>query len=146
MQDFTNSNNHVLYFGAASLFLPDTTYYQNEQSREQLIGLFTATTMQLLTLYGYEPAAAQKLITEALAFDALLVPVTKSSVESADYVKLYNPLDRKEVSAKAKNINLVALADSLVESKIDKLIITNLDLTLSREEWSLDWFFIKKRV
>jgi putative endopeptidase len=69
MQDFMNSNNQVLYFGASRLFLPDTTYYKDEKTKAQLIGLFTQTTTQLLNLYGFSKEEIEKLIADALAFD-----------------------------------------------------------------------------
>ena len=53
-----------------------------------------------------------KLIKEALAFDALLVPVTKSSVEAADYVKMYNPLAKSDVN-KLTNFNVMSCAEAL---------------------------------
>ncbi len=107
MQDFMNSNIEVLYFGAADLFLPDTSYYKDEATKAQLISLFTATTSQLLSLYGFSKEEIDQLISDALAFDALLVPVTKSSVERADYVKLYNPLSKEKVNKFTKNFDLV---------------------------------------
>ncbi|MDX9691735.1 MAG: hypothetical protein RBT45_04705, partial [Acholeplasmataceae bacterium] len=64
MQDFMNSNNQVLYFGASNLFLPDTSYYKDEKTKEQLIGLFTQTTSQLLSLYGFSQDEVTSLITE----------------------------------------------------------------------------------
>ena len=76
-QDFMNSNIQVLYFGASSLYLPDTSYYKDETTKAQLIGLFSQTTSALLKLYGFSDEETSKLLTEALAFDALLVPVTK---------------------------------------------------------------------
>jgi len=127
MQDFMNSNNQVLYFGAADLFLPDTSYYKDEKTKAQLMGLFTATTTQLLTLYGFSKEEIDKLLAEALAFDELLVPVTKSSVEKADYVKMYNPLKKEEVQKLTQNFDLMANAESLVKQNVDQLIITNLD-------------------
>nr|HPN90688.1 hypothetical protein [Bacilli bacterium] len=81
MQDFMNSNNQVLYFGEADLFLPDKSYYENKEMKDQLLGMFRMTTMQILKLYGYSDEAAQEIITKALAFDELLVLVAKSSVE-----------------------------------------------------------------
>ncbi|MGS0972770.1 MAG: M13 family metallopeptidase [Candidatus Izemoplasmataceae bacterium] len=127
MQDFMNSNNQILYFGAADLFLPDTSYYKDETKKEQLIGLFTMTTKQLLTLYGFSQEEVEKLIHEALAFDELLVPVTKSSVEKADYVKMYNPMSKDDVNKFTKNFNLMENAEALVKEDVDQLIITNLD-------------------
>jgi len=127
MQDFMNSNNQVLYFGASNLFLPDTSYYKDENTKKQLMGLFTTTTTQLLTLYGFPKEEIDKLMSEALAFDELLVPVTKSSVEKADYVKMYNPLGKVEVQELTKNFDVIAKAEGLVNQTIDQLIIMNLD-------------------
>ena len=127
MQDFMNSNNQVLYFGASDLFLPDTSYYKDEKTKAQLMGLFTMTTKQLLALYGFSNEEIDKLVEEAIAFDALLVPVTKSSVEKADYVKMYNPLSKEEVQKRTQNFDIMAHADSLVNQSVDQLIVTNLD-------------------
>lgn len=127
MQDFMNSNNHVLYFGSSSLFLPDTSYYQNEDQKAQLMGLFTMTTKQLLTLYGFKDDEIDKLINEAIEFDAFLVPVTKSSIEKADYVKLYNPLTREDILSKTTSFDLMGTADKLVGQVVDQLICMNPD-------------------
>ena len=116
MQDFMNSNNQVLYFGASNLFLPDTSYYKDEKTKAQLMGLFTATTKALLTLYGFSNDEVEKLLSEALTFDELLVPVTKSSVEKADYVKMYNPLSKEEVEKLSKSFNLMSIAEKTCES------------------------------
>lgn len=127
MQDFMNSNNQVLYFGASNLFLPDTSYYKDENTKKQLIGLFSNATTQLLTLYGFTKEDIDQLITEALAFDELLVPVTKSSVEKADYVKMYNPLKKAEVQKLTQTFDVMANAETLVKQPVDQLIVMNLD-------------------
>ena len=66
-----------------------------------------ATTKQLLTLYGFSSEEIERFINEAIEFDALLVPVTKSSVEKADYVKMYNPFQKEEIEKLTKNFNLI---------------------------------------
>jgi len=126
-QDFMNSNNQVLYFGAAGLFLPDTTYYKDEATKTQLLALFTQTMTELLNLYGFSKEEIDKLITDAVAFDALLVPVTKSSVESADYVKMYNPLSKSDVNKLTKNFNVMKSAEALVKQDVKQLIVLNPD-------------------
>lgn len=133
-QDFLNSNNQVLYFEATNLFLPDTTYYKDEEKKAQLIGLFTQTTSNLLRLYGYNEEKINQLLNDALAFDELLVPVTKSSVEKADYVKLYNPMKRDEVNSYTKTFSIMNAADQLVKSDVDQLIVTNPDFIHSFDE------------
>lgn len=127
MQDFKDSNNQILYFASAGLFLPDTTYYQDEATKEQLLGLFRSTTLEVLTLYGYSLEAANALISDAIKFDSLLVPVTKSKVESADYVKNYNPMSRSQINDLVKNFDLMGVADKLVNQKVDTLVVTNPD-------------------
>ena len=127
MQDFMNSNNKILYFSAAGLLLPDTSYYKDAQQKKQLLDLFTMTTKNLLTLYGFSPSEIERLIADAIAFDALLVPVTKSSVEKADYVKMYNPLSKETIQKRTENFNLIGNAESLVNQPVDQLIVTNLD-------------------
>lgn len=127
MQDFMNSNNEVLYFGAADLFLPDTSYYKDENTKAQLIGLFTQTTTQLLKLYGFSQDEINQLMNEALAFDELLVPVTKSSIEKADYVKMYNPMSKAEIQNVVNNFDLIENAEKLVKQNVDQLIVMNPD-------------------
>lgn len=126
-QDFMNSNNQILYFSAAGLFLPDTSYYKDETKKAQLIGLFTQSTKALLSLYGFSNAKTDKLIRDALAFDALLVPVTKSSVEKADYVKMYNPFTRETIEKLSRHFNLMGKAETLVKDTVNQLIVTNPD-------------------
>lgn len=127
MQDFMNSNNQVLYFGASDLFLPDTSYYKDEQSKEQMLGLFKQTSKALLALFGYNEQDLQSIIDDAILFDSLLVPVTKSSVEKADYVKMYNPLKKEEVNTKVKTFGVIKTAEKLVNQTVDELIVLNLD-------------------
>lgn len=134
MQDFMNSNNQVLYFGASDLFLPDTSYYKDEKTKAQLIGLFTATTKELLSLYGFSPEETDRLIKEALAFDELLVPVTKSSVEKADYVKMYNPFSKEDVRKHTKNFDVMTKAEELVRQTVDQLIVLNPDFLHAFDE------------
>ncbi len=125
MQDFKHSDNQILYFGGADLFLPDTSYYKDPKQKEQMIGLFTQTTTQLLKLYGFSDDKIEQLLKDALAFDEMLVPVTKSSVEKADYVKMYNPMTKADVEQRTTDINVMAIAESLVNEPVDQLIITH---------------------
>merc|ERR1711879_322442 len=102
------------------------------------------------TLYGFEDEAIDKLINEAIAFDALLVPVTKSSVEKADYVKLYNPRTREDIQSKTASFDLMGAADGLVGQEVDQLIcmdpdfIDAFDSIINEENFNLikSWMII----
>ena len=126
-QDFMNSNNQILYFGASDLFLPDTSYYKDEKTKDQMMGMFKETSKQLLVLLGFSESEALTTIDEAISFDALLVPVTKSSVEKADYVKQYNPFKKDEVKHIVHTFDVMALGEQLVNQPIEQLIIQNPD-------------------
>lgn len=153
-QDFMNSNNQILYFGAEDLFLPDTSYYQDEKQKEQLIGLFTMSTKQLLSLYGYSEEETNALIKDALAFDELLVPVTKSSVEKADYVKMYNPFSKKDIIDLTKQFNLMGCAEDLVNQSVDQLIVTDpkfikaFDDIINKDHFDIikSWMIVKNTI
>lgn len=151
MQDFMNSNNQVLYFSGPNLFLPDTSYYQDDTKKAQLMGLFKATTSQLMKLYIFSDEDIEDMLSKAIAFDELLVPVTKSSVERADYVKMYNPISKDDVSKRVKNVDLIGVAEALVKQDVDQLIVTNLDFInafdtiINNENYELikSWMIVK---
>lgn len=125
VQDFMNSNNHVLYFSEADLFLPDKSHYENEQTKEQLLGLFTMTSSQVLKLYGLTDEEAGTILNKAIAFDALLANISKTNVEKADYVKMYNPYAKKDLKGKTDAVDLFTLGSKLVGEEIDKLVVLN---------------------
>lgn len=122
MQDFKNSQTQGLYFTLSKLLLPDTSYYQNPEQKAQLLGLWQQTTANVLKLYGLDSAKIDDLIRDTMAFDELLLPVTKSSVEQADIIKMYNPFSAQEVHTKVKNVDLNHIAKSLVGTIPEQLI------------------------
>lgn len=134
MEDFLDSKNQVMYFGVSGLILPDTSYYAKEETKAQLLGLWQDSTTTVLKLYGLEEGYIQKLIADTIKFDSLLVPITKSRVEEADYVKMYNPVKREDIVQKIQNFNLMSLADALVKTEVDQLIIPNLDVIAKFDE------------
>lgn len=149
MQDFMNSNNQVLYSAGAGTILPDTSYYQNEEQKNQMLGLWQAVTTGTLKLYGLSDEEVAKLISDTILFDSLLVPVTKSSVEAADYVKLYNPLTVKEIKEKVHSVDVVKVANELVNAEVEKIVFTHIpfvdefDKIISEENFEIIKSWIK---
>ncbi len=125
VQDFMNSNNHVLYFSEARLFLPDKSHYENEQTKQQLLGAFMMTSGQVLKLYGLNDEEAGDILNKAVAFDGLLANVSKTNVEKADYVKMYNPYTKNELKGKTNAVDLLEVGAKLVGQEVDKLIVIN---------------------
>lgn len=150
-QDMTNTKENILYAYPAGTILPDKTYYDegNEQG-PQLLQVFSDMTKQLLVKFGKSEAEAEQILTNALAFDKLVVPHVRSSEESADYSKEYNPRSFAEVSAYSQQLDLGNLIKSLVHAEPEKIIVTEpayyeaLNELVSPENFQLlkDWLMI----
>lgn len=150
-QDMTNTKENVLYAYPAGTILPDKTYYDEEnQQGPQLLQVFSDMTKQLLVLFGKTEAEAQQIITNALAFDKLVVPHVRSSEESADYSKEYNPRSFAEVTAYSDHLDLGQLIKDLVKDEPEKIIVTEpayyeaLNSLVTPENFQLlkDWLLI----
>lgn len=149
--DFMNSNTQVLYFSESDLFLPDKSYYEKEETKQQLLGAFMMATSQVLKLYGLGEEESGKLLNEAIALDALLANISKTNVEKADYVKMYNPYTEKELKEKIKTCDLFKIGSNLVGEKIEKLVVINpkfidaFDSIINEENFGLikSWMLIK---
>ncbi|MBA1394995.1 M13 family peptidase, partial [Lactobacillus sp. XV13L] len=113
-----------VYVAAPGLILPDTSYYQDNPSGEQLLKIYQQTAIQLLQKIGETPEAAQTLVQQALAFDRSLVDYVKSAEEQADYVKMYNPQSMAEFSKQGQDLDFAALINQAVAAEVPQVIVT----------------------
>ncbi|MDO4670633.1 MAG: M13 family metallopeptidase [Aerococcus sp.] len=123
--DMKNTDQYEFYLDQPSLILPDKTYYkENREQGEQLLAVFKESAMKVFTLAGFSKEDADEIVTDAIAFDELLWPATWSSEQRADYTKIYNPRERKEVEEYSEHFSIMHLLDSFVEQQVDKVIVT----------------------
>jgi len=87
--DMGNAQGHALYAAAPMLFLPEVGYY-GDPAGQRLLAVFGEVGAALLELAGVP--GAEKIVADAIAFDAMLVPYVKTAVERAAYAELYNPV------------------------------------------------------
>lgn len=150
--DMKNTKINILHAGAADTILPDKTYYDpDNQQGPQLLQVFAEMTNALLEKFGKTPEEAAAIVANALAFDRLIVPHVRSSEESADYSKEYNPRTFAEVKAYSSQLNLGRLLQELVHDRPQQINVIQpayfeaLDQLLIPDHFSLlkDWMLVE---
>jgi len=124
--DMKNTQINALYAGTPGLFLPDRTYYENNNpAYDQLMPIFTNMVTSLLVLADYSGNEADEIIESAKKFDAAIAPNVKSAEESADYTKMYNPMDFTEFAKYSSSIDLTKFANDLFGKAPEQIIVTD---------------------
>lgn len=113
--DMKDSDHKMLYFGPHPTFMPDSTYYADDNEQGQaLLAKFAELAKEFLALTGLTPQEAEKIVTEAMAFDAAYAVYTKTSEEAAIYTELYHPTSLKDFFATLPAA-IQALKDSICQ-------------------------------
>ncbi len=125
MADMKNAQENALYLDPATLILPDKTYYADgHEKAEQMLQVYFEMAVELLQKCGHTRPEAETIAEQALAFDRGLAPHVKSSEESADYTKAYNPRNLTELAAYSDTIDLKRAAEELVALPVEQVIVT----------------------
>lgn len=126
MADMKDAQNNALYAGAASIILPDPSYYDTDnQTGAMLLSIYSDMLKQLWTLYGLSEEEAAAVVQETMEFDALLVPYALTAEESSDFETLYNPISFEDFCAKGGDIDFAALLTELLGQEPDQIILTH---------------------
>jgi len=124
MADMGNASVNALYASAPALYLPDTSYYENATGT-QLLEYFSQSIRECLVLSGYTEEEASLLTTQAIEFDALLVPYIKSAEEASEFTLMYNPVTMSEFASYCSSLDLNNLVSRLVGSLPEQIIVTD---------------------
>ncbi|GAW98932.1 M13 family metallopeptidase [Secundilactobacillus mixtipabuli] len=126
--DMKNSTKYALFASGPRLFLPDKTYYEDDnQAAKQLMPVLEKMMTQLFELAGYDAATTKTIIQQATAFDKLIAPHVKSAEESADYSKMYNPRTLDQIADSTDQLDLKTAISALVHGTPEKIITTEPD-------------------
>lgn len=120
--DRKNTKNNSLSFDRPDLILPDTTSYKNPASKA-LLDVYEKQVTDLLILGGIEADVAAEYAKNAVAFDAKIAKVAKSSEERADDVALYNPTDTSDFEEKTKTIAFDRFLSEAFEKKTNRVVV-----------------------
>ncbi|VEU80219.1 M13-type metalloendopeptidase [Haploplasma axanthum] len=125
--DMKNASINTLYLGTPGIILPDKGYYDESnpafKTGEMLIAKYKEVLNRLFDLV--EIKDGDKILNQALEFDKLLVPITKTSEEKSDYVKSYNPYELEKLTRSTKLISLEKIIESLISVEVKEVIVTN---------------------
>lgn len=150
--DMKNTKINALYAGTPGLFLPDRTYYENNNpAYDQLMPVFSKMVTSLLVLADYSSSEADEIMESAKKFDSSIAPHVKSAEESADYTKSYNPRKFAEFAKTSSNIDFKGYADSLFGNAPEQIIVTEpkyyeaLDSFVNEDSFSdmKNWMLVK---
>ena len=118
-----DTTHHCVMIQGAGVILPDVTYYQNEQQRDMMLGMWSGFARQVLTIAGHSEEQADALIRDTLAFDALIAKYAKSQEEWSEYTKLYNPMKTGRLAGMVKPLNLKKLLQALFGFVPEEIIV-----------------------
>ena len=124
MADMGHADTNALYVEPAGLFLLDKSYYEDEATRDMLQSLFAMMAYNLLVLAGKTEADAERIVTEALAFDASIAPYMLNAEESSNYTSMYNPTPFDAFDAGIEGFDLTALFSPLLGAVPETVIVT----------------------
>ncbi|WP_303974426.1 M13 family metallopeptidase [Streptococcus merionis] len=119
-QDLEDTSSRIIELSSPSTILPDVSYYDDKETKEQVLDLYKSTSLKVLSLMGYKEKEAEKMIDQAIAFDALLVPYVPSSEELADIESQHNIRTASDLKAYSKTIDFASLANGLVGQELDR--------------------------
>lgn len=120
--DFKDSSKQKLALQIPGLILPDKSYYNDKKTKENLLNLYKESVLNVLKLFEIEDDLAKKLVQDRLKLDELLFKYNPTSEELADYVKLYNLLEIKDVSNKTNLLDIKRIANELVNDNVTEII------------------------
>ncbi len=115
--------HHCVMIRGAGVILPDVSYYKNEQQRDAMLEMWSASAKQVLAIAGHSEEEIDALIKDTLSFDARIAQYAKSQEEWSEYVKMYNPMKTGRVAGMVKPFNLKKLLTDLFGYVPEEIIV-----------------------
>ena len=109
--DMKNTKQHLVYLQGASVILPDASYYKPEMAaqKEQILGIWTNVAKAVMAKTDLTPEDQETYVADALAFDAILGSLVKTSEEWSRYIEMYNPMETAKVAEMLSTVDLGAI-------------------------------------
>ncbi|MDF7681930.1 M13 family metallopeptidase [Lactobacillus sp. ESL0679] len=124
--DLKNARKNALYFGSAGTILPDTTSYQNPNSK-QLLDIFKKQSIKLLELAGVSEDEATTYAENAIKFDSKMAQNSKSAEDTAEVTSTYHPMSVNDFKAKFGDFDMAGFLQGTIGKDPDQIVVTNPD-------------------
>ena len=124
--DMKNTKQRLVYIQGAGVILPDASYYKPEMAaqKEQLLGIWTNVAKMVMAKTDLAPADQEQYVADALAFDALLGGLVKTSEEWARYIEMYNPMDTETVAGMLSTLDFKGMLAELFGRVPTTVVVT----------------------
>ncbi len=121
-----DTTHHCVMIQGPGVILPDASYYKEgrEQQRDMLLNMWSGSAKPVLAIAGHSEEEIEKLLADALAFDALVAKFIKTNEEWSEYTKMYNPMKTGRVAGMVKPLNLKKLLSDLFGFVPEEIIVT----------------------
>ena len=113
--DMKNTKQHLVYLQGPGVILPDASYYKPEMEAQktQILGIWANVAKMVMAQTDLSPEDQEKYVADALAFDAILGSLVKTSEEWSRYVEMYNPMEEGKVAEMLSTIDFGAILTDL---------------------------------
>ena len=124
--DMKNTKQHLVYLQGAGVILPDASYYKPEMEAQktQILAIWANVAKAVMAKTDLSPEDQEKYVSDALAFDAILGSLVKTSEEWSKYVEMYNPVETSKVSEMLSTIDFNAILNDLFGKVPGTVVVT----------------------
>lgn len=124
--DMKDTKRRLVYIQGPRVILPDASYYKPEMAaqKEQILGIWTNVAKAVMAKTDLAPEAQEQYVADALAFDAILGGLVKTSEEWSKYVEMYNPTDTDKVASMLSTLDFGAILTDLFGRVPDTIVVT----------------------
>ena len=124
--DMKDTKRRLVYIQGPRVILPDASYYKPEMAaqKEQILGIWTNVAKAVMAKTDLAPEAQEQYVADALAFDAILGGLVKTSEEWSKYVEMYNPTDTDKVAGMLSTLDFGAILTDLFGRVPDTIVVT----------------------
>lgn len=141
--DMIDATKNTLYVSSAGTILPSKDYYEDNETGELLLDVFSQSLTNVLEIIGETSEDAQKITEDTLKFDALMAKYSQTAEESSEYTSMYNPVSAKQFAAYSKNVPMLDIINKLLPKEATEVVVTaveffeNIDEIINEETFEM---------
>ena len=124
--DMKNTKQRLAYLQGAGVILPDASYYKPEMEAQktQILGIWANVAKAVMAQTDLAPEDQEKYVADALAFDAILGSLVKTSEEWSRYIEMYNPMESAKVAEMLSTVDFGGILTSLFGKVPATVVVT----------------------
>ena len=122
LEDVRDTTKQAFMIMDPSIILPDKTLYDNKAAKAMMLMLFKNMASKLLKLSPLNKEEQKQYLADTIAFDDILSKKVLSHAEMADYIKLFNPMEVKELQELVAPFDFTGFLNKIYGDKAPELI------------------------